>query len=32
MSDDFRGFKTKLFGNLQNYAYTVSGKNVAQRL
>jgi len=24
------GFRRKLFGNLQSYAYTVSGKNVAQ--
>jgi len=27
------GFRRKLFGNLQSFAYTVSGiKNVAQRL
>jgi len=27
----FSGFRTELFGNLQSYAYTFSGKNLAQR-
>jgi len=25
----YSGFHTKLFGNLQSYAYTFSGKNLA---